>query len=152
VTIDKVVKRFGNLEILHGVHVVVEDGEFVVLVGPSGCGKSTLLRMIAGLEDIDDGQILVGDRVVNDVRPRNGTSRWCSRNYALYPHMTVAQNMGFSDAPARRAAAEIETRVNEAAKILASTSCSSVNRDSSRAGSASASRWAARSCASPRCS
>jgi len=118
VTIDKVRKRFGNMEILHGVHVDAQDGEFVVLVGPSGCGKSTLLRMIAGLEDIDDGEIRIGGRVINEVQAKDRDIAMVFQNYALYPHMTVGENMGFSMRLRGAPATEIQARVNEAARIL----------------------------------
>src|SRR3984957_4693200 len=87
-------KSFGGFEVLHGVSVPIEDGAFVVLVGPSGCGKSTLLRMLAGLENITSGTISIGDRVVNNVQPKERDIAMVFQNYALYPHMTVADNMG----------------------------------------------------------
>ena len=93
VTINKAGKHYGGFEALKGVSVDIADGEFVVLVGPSGCGKSTLLRMIAGLEDITSGEIGIGDRVVNDLPPKERDIAMVFQNYALYPHMTVAQNM-----------------------------------------------------------
>ena len=96
VTVNNVRKAFGQVEILHGVSVDIEDGEFVVLVGPSGCGKSTLLRMLAGLENISGGEISIGERVVNSVPPKDRDVAMVFQNYALYPHMTVFDNMGFS--------------------------------------------------------
>src|ERR1700710_2286043 len=96
VQIHDVRKSFGGFEVLHGVSVPIEDGAFVVLVGPSGCGKSTLLRMLAGLENITSGTISIGDRVVNNVQPKERDIAMVFQNYALYPHMTVANNMGFS--------------------------------------------------------
>ena len=96
----------------------VEDGEFLVLVGPSGCGKSTSLRMLAGLEDVNAGRILIGDRDVTDVQPKDRDIAMVFQNYALYPHMTVADNMGFALKIAGTPKAEIRTRVEEAAKIL----------------------------------
>src|SRR5438045_8491507 len=96
VQIRDVRKSFGGFEVLHGVSVPIEDGAFVVLVGPSGCGKSTLLRMLAGLDKITSGTISIGDRVVNDVQPKERDIAMVFQNYALYPHMTVAQHMGFS--------------------------------------------------------
>ena len=121
VHIHDVRKSFGGFEVLHGVTVPIEDGEFVVLVGPSGCGKSTLLRMLAGLERITSGTISIGDRVVNDVQPKERDIAMVFQNYALYPHMTVSQNMGFSlklrDAPQT----EIDKLVKRAADILALT-------------------------------
>src|SRR2546429_9799616 len=118
VAIRDVQKAFGATRVIHGVNITIGDGEFVVLVGPSGCGKSTLLRMIAGLENITAGEIRIGDRVVNDVPPKERDIAMVFQNYALYPHMTVAANMGFSlmlrGAPRR----EIDARVKEAADIL----------------------------------
>jgi multiple sugar transport system ATP-binding protein len=96
----------------------IEDGEFLVLVGPSGCGKSTSLRMLAGLEDVNAGRILIGDRDVTDVQPKDRDIAMVFQNYALYPHMTVADNMGFALKIAGTPKAEIRTRVEEAAKIL----------------------------------
>jgi len=96
VAIGEVYKSFGTVEVLHGVSVDIDDGEFVTLVGPSGCGKSTLLRMIAGLEKISRGQIAIGERVVNNVAPKERDVAMVFQNYALYPHMTVAENMAFS--------------------------------------------------------
>ena len=96
VEVRKVDKFFGSVQVLHGVEVDIEDGEFVVLVGPSGCGKSTLLRMIAGLEEISRGDIAIGGRVVNNVPPKDRDIAMVFQNYALYPHMTVEQNIGFS--------------------------------------------------------
>ena len=96
VQIRDVRKSFGGFEVLHGVSIPIEDGAFVVLVGPSGCGKSTLLRMLAGLENITSGTISIGDRVVNNVQPKERDIAMVFQNYALYPHMTVADNMGFS--------------------------------------------------------
>ena len=96
VEIRDVKKAFGSTQVLHGVSVDIEDGQFVVLVGPSGCGKSTLLRMLAGLENITGGEIAIGDRVVNKVPPKDRDIAMVFQNYALYPHMTVYQNMAFS--------------------------------------------------------
>ena len=89
-------KSFGTVEILHGVSIDIEEGEFVVLVGPSGCGKSTLLRMLAGLEHVTSGEIAIGERVVNDLPPKERDIAMVFQNYALYPHLTVADNMAFS--------------------------------------------------------
>ena len=112
-------KSYGHLEVIHGVSISIEAGQFVALVGPSGCGKSTLLRMIAGLEDITDGEINIGGRVINDVAPKDRDIAMVFQNYALYPHMTVRQNMGFALRQRRMAKAEIERRVQSAAQILA---------------------------------
>ncbi|HET8729088.1 MAG TPA: sn-glycerol-3-phosphate ABC transporter ATP-binding protein UgpC, partial [Alphaproteobacteria bacterium] len=118
VTIDRVHKSYGSIEVLKGVDLDIEDGEFVVLVGPSGCGKSTLLRMIAGLEEITGGAIAIGDRVVNDVAPKDRDIAMVFQSYALYPHMTVASNMGFSLELRRRARDFIGEQVGRAAGIL----------------------------------
>ena len=118
VTITEVVKSYGTLEVLHGVSAAIGDGEFVVLVGPSGCGKSTLLRMIAGLESITGGEIEIGDRVVNDLAPKERDIAMVFQSYALYPHMTVRANMAFSLKLARRSKAEIDAMVDRAAEIL----------------------------------
>ncbi len=118
VQIRDVRKSFGEVEILHGVSVPIEDGQFVVLVGPSGCGKSTLLRMLAGLENITSGTISIGGRVVNHVHPKERDIAMVFQNYALYPHMTVAKNMGFSLMLHGAKKSEIETRVHKAAAIL----------------------------------
>src|SRR5438067_2050890 len=118
VAIRDVRKAFGATEVIHGVDVNIGDGEFVVLVGPSGCGKSTLLRMIAGLENITSGEIRIGERVVNRVPPKARDIAMVFQNYALYPHMTVAANMGFSLMLRGAPKKEIEQRVNGAADIL----------------------------------
>ena len=103
-------KAFGPTQVIHGVDIDIADGEFVVLVGPSGCGKSTLLRMIAGLENITGGEIRIGERVVNDVPPKERDIAMVFQNYALYPHMTVAENMGFSLKLRGAPKAEIDSR------------------------------------------
>jgi multiple sugar transport system ATP-binding protein len=118
VLIRGVRKAFGPIEVIHGVDVTIADGEFVVLVGPSGCGKSTLLRMLAGLENITAGEIRIGERVVNNVPPKERDIAMVFQNYALYPHMTVAANMGFSLKLRRAPKSEITTRVQRAAEIL----------------------------------
>ena len=117
-TIKNVRKSYGAVNIIHGIDVEISDGEFVILVGPSGCGKSTLLRMIAGLEDITGGEISIGGRVVNDLPPKDRDIAMVFQNYALYPQMTVAQNMGFALQLAGAKRAEIDQKVGEAAKIL----------------------------------
>jgi multiple sugar transport system ATP-binding protein len=118
VAICDVRKAFGATEVIHGVDVLIGDGEFVVLVGPSGCGKSTLLRMIAGLENITSGEIRIGERVVNRVPPKERDIAMVFQNYALYPHMTVAANMGFSLMLRGAPKGEIAQRVKAAADIL----------------------------------
>ncbi|MER8573417.1 sn-glycerol-3-phosphate ABC transporter ATP-binding protein UgpC [Mesorhizobium sp. M1338] len=118
VAIGEVYKSFGSVEILHGVSVDIKDGEFVTLVGPSGCGKSTLLRMIAGLEKISRGQIAIGERVVNNVAPKERDVAMVFQNYALYPHMTVAENMAFSLMLKGVSKTESDAGVRRAAEIL----------------------------------
>ena len=118
VKIRGITKRYGNVQVMHGVDVDIEDGEFVVLVGPSGCGKSTLLRMIAGLETISSGEIRIGDRVVNDVAPKDRDIAMVFQSYALYPHKTVAENMGFPLLMAKKPKSEIAREVQKAAEIL----------------------------------
>jgi multiple sugar transport system ATP-binding protein len=119
--IRNVHKSYGPTKIIQDVSLSVPDGAFVVLVGPSGCGKSTLLRMIAGLEDIEDGTISIGSRVINEVEPKHRDIAMVFQNYALYPHMTVAENMGFSLRLAGQAKSEINERITEAARILGLT-------------------------------
>nr|WP_295889957.1 sn-glycerol-3-phosphate ABC transporter ATP-binding protein UgpC [uncultured Devosia sp.] len=118
VSLRGVRKSYGNLEVVHGVDLDIKSGEFVVFVGPSGCGKSTLLRMIAGLEPISGGNISIGGKVVNDVpSPQRGIAM-VFQSYALYPHMTVYENMAFGLKLAKTPKAEIDQRVREAARIL----------------------------------
>ncbi len=119
VTIEGVKKRFGEVPILHGVDIAIDDGSFTVLVGPSGCGKSTLLRMIAGLEEINGGEIRIGDKRVNDLPPKQRDIAMVFQNYALYPHMTVRENMAFSLALAQLDKTAIDEKVGRAAAILA---------------------------------
>ena len=121
VELRQVCKSFGNTQVVHGVDVFISDGEFVVLVGPSGCGKSTLLRMIAGLEEISTGEICIGERVVNNIPPKQRDIAMVFQNYALYPHMKVIDNMAFSMKLAGRSQEEIRERVDRAAKILGLT-------------------------------
>src|SRR5579863_5933703 len=111
-------KAYGALEVVHGVSIDIADGDFVVLVGPSGCGKSTLLRMIAGLESITSGAVKIGGRVVNRLAPKDRDIAMVFQNYALYPHKTVAENMGFALKLRGRPKAEIDQRVQRAAEIL----------------------------------
>jgi sn-glycerol 3-phosphate transport system ATP-binding protein len=111
-------KRYADLEVIHGVSTEVADGEFVVIVGPSGCGKSTLLRMVAGLEPISSGEIRIGERVVNDLEPKDRDIAMVFQNYALYPHMSVYENMSYGLRIKGFSKAEIETRVQKAAAIL----------------------------------
>ncbi len=118
VIMEDVYKAYGQVEVIKGVSLVIEDGEFVTLVGPSGCGKSTLLRMVAGLEEISYGRIRINDRVVNDIQPKDRDIAMVFQNYALYPHMTVADNMGFAMRLKKESPEAIKTAVGEAAEIL----------------------------------
>ncbi|WP_458094549.1 ABC transporter ATP-binding protein [Roseomonas sp. WA12] len=118
VEIRDVRKSFGGTPILHGVNLDIADGEFCVLVGPSGCGKSTLLRMIAGLENITAGEIAIGGKVVNDMPPKDRDIAMVFQNYALYPHMTVRENMAFSLRLAKAPAAVVEAETGRASRIL----------------------------------
>ncbi|TBN10771.1 sn-glycerol-3-phosphate ABC transporter ATP-binding protein UgpC [Agrobacterium cavarae] len=117
-SLNNVVKRYGSLEVIHGANLEIEDGEFVVFVGPSGCGKSTLLRMIAGLEDISDGKIEIGGKVVNDAEPADRGIAMVFQSYALYPHMTVEENLSFGLRMNGNPKADTEARVRRAAEIL----------------------------------
>jgi ABC-type sugar transport system ATPase subunit len=117
-TLRDVRKRYGDVQVMHGVDLDIEDGEFVVFVGPSGCGKSTLLRMIAGLEEISDGTVAIGDQVVNDVAASKRGVAMVFQSYALYPHMTVYKNMAFGLKQAKTDPKEIDRRVRAAAEIL----------------------------------
>jgi ABC-type sugar transport system ATPase subunit len=119
VEFKRLTKRYGIVEVVHAIELTIADGEFIVLVGPSGCGKSTTLRMLAGLEDISDGQILINGRVVNEVESRDRDIAMVFQDYALYPHMTVYGNMAFSLRYRSVARPEIDRRVREAAEILA---------------------------------
>ncbi|SDB58475.1 ABC transporter ATP-binding protein [Bauldia litoralis] len=118
VAISDLRKRYGRNEVLHGVSLTINDGEFVTLVGPSGCGKSTLLRMMAGLEHVTSGEIRIGSEVVNDVPPKDRNIAMVFQSYALYPHMTVLGNMGFALRLAKTAKEQITDRVGRAADIL----------------------------------
>jgi sn-glycerol 3-phosphate transport system ATP-binding protein len=122
ISIHNVVKRYGHgpkaNPVIHGVSAEIADGEFIVIVGPSGCGKSTLLRMVAGLEEISGGQISIAGRVVNDIEPSERDIAMVFQNYALYPHMTVFDNMAYGLKIAKVPVAEIKTRVDKAAAIL----------------------------------
>src|SRR5450432_4070587 len=118
VLLRNVVKRYGNYEAVRGISLEIPDSKFVALVGPSGCGKTTTLRMIAGLEDISEGDICIGGRVINDVAPKNRDIAMVFQSYALYPHMTVFQNMAFGLRMRGMAKAEIRKNVEDAARIL----------------------------------
>jgi ABC-type sugar transport system ATPase subunit len=121
VEFKKLVKSYGPIEVVHAIDLKIADGEFIVLVGPSGCGKSTTLRMLAGLEDISDGEILIDGRVVNEIAPRDRDIAMVFQDYALYPHMSVYENMAFSLRYRDTSRAEIGARVREAAGILGLT-------------------------------
>ncbi len=118
IKLDNLIKSYGTTEVLHGVNGEIEDGEFVVIVGPSGCGKSTLLRMIAGLETVTEGDVFIGDRRVNDLEPAERDIAMVFQNYALYPHMSVRQNMAYGLKIRGLPKSEINKRVEEAADIL----------------------------------
>ena len=122
ITLRDIVKRYGigpkANEVIHGVNAEIQDHEFVVIVGPSGCGKSTLLRMVAGLEEVTGGEILIGDKVVNNLEPAKRDIAMVFQNYALYPHMSVFDNMAYGLKIAKVPKDEIKTRVDKAAKIL----------------------------------
>ena len=142
-------ESYAGLQVIHGVSMEVKDGEFVVIVGPSGCGKSTLLRMVAGLEPISAGEI-ASARVVNDLEPKDRDIAMVFQNYALYPHMSVYDNMSYGLRIKGFAKQEIETRAEGGRDPRAEAFLE--GRASSPADSASAWRWGARSCASRRCS
>ena len=122
IELQHVIKRYGkgkgSVQVLHGIDAHIHDGEFVVIVGPSGCGKSTLLRMVAGLEEVSEGRICIGERVVNDLEPAERDIAMVFQNYALYPHMSVFDNMAYGLKIAKVPAADIQTRVAKAAGIL----------------------------------
>lgn len=118
VTLQNVKKSFGATDVIHGIDVSIQDGEFIVIVGPSGCGKSTLLRMVAGLETATSGDIFIGDERANDKEPMDRDIAMVFQNYALYPHMSVRQNMGYGLKIAKLPKDEIEAKVQEAAALL----------------------------------
>src|SRR5277367_5535845 len=117
-------KAFGAVSIINGVNLNIENGEFAVFVGPSGCGKSTLLRMIAGLEDVTDGEIWIGDKMVNNLSPKDRDIAMVFQNYALYPHMTAWENMAFSLKLRKVDAATTKKRVGDAMEMLGLTAIS----------------------------
>src|SRR4051794_41698123 len=118
VTFEHVHKKYGDVLVVKDLNLEIGDGEFMVLVGPSGCGKTTALRMIAGLEEITEGTLKIGDRVVNDVAPKDRDIAMVFQSYALYPHMSIYDNMAFGLKLRKVPKAQIEQRVNEAARIL----------------------------------
>ncbi len=121
VVLNKIVKRYGDITVVHGIDLHVKEKEFVVLVGPSGCGKSTTLRMIAGLEEISDGALNIGDRLVNEVAPKDRDVAMVFQNYALYPHLNVAENIAFGLRIRKTPDAEVKNSVAEVAKTLGLT-------------------------------
>ncbi|KMW59491.1 Glycerol-3-phosphate ABC transporter, ATP-binding protein UgpC [Candidatus Rhodobacter oscarellae] len=118
VTLNQIKKNFGPTDVIHGIDMEIADGEFIVIVGPSGCGKSTLLRMVAGLETVSNGDVLIGGARANDKEPMDRDIAMVFQNYALYPHMSVRQNMGYGLKIAGLPKAEIESKVQAAAKLL----------------------------------
>ena len=118
ISLKQVIKRYGDVQTIHGVDLEISNGEFVVFVGPSGCGKSTLLRLVAGLEEITEGEIHIGDDLVNDVDPAERGVAMVFQSYALYPHMTVEENMGFGLKMNGVAKEVVEKQVTSAAKTL----------------------------------
>ncbi len=121
IRLENLVKRYGNVEVLHGINLEMADNEFTVLVGPSGCGKSTTLRMIAGLEDVSDGEIFVDDKPVSHLEPKQRDLAMVFQDYALYPHMNVAQNISFALRLAKRPKSEINAKVREVADMVGLT-------------------------------
>ncbi len=144
-----VTKRYGDgYEAVKHLNLDIADGELMILVGPSGCGKSTALRMVAGLEDISDGELKIGGQVVNDRAPKDRDIAMVFQNYALYPHMTVRENMGFALKLAKvPEGGDRPQGARGGAGSSTSSSTSTASRPTSPAASASASRWAARSSA-----
>ena len=151
---EDVTKRYADgYEAVKHLNLDVKDGELMILVGPSGCGKSTALRMVAGLEDISDGELMIGGQVVNDKAPKDRDIAMVFQNYALYPHMTVRENMGFALKLAKTPQEEIDKKVDEAARILDLEPPPRAQAGQPRpAASASAWRWAGRSSATRACS
>ena len=152
ITFEGVTKQFPDGTVaVDNISLDVPDGEFMILVGPSGCGKTTALRMVAGLEEITSGEIVIGDRVVNDLEPKERDVAMVFQNYALYPHMTVRDNIAFPLKMQRVSEDRDRLRAwRTRPGSSASTSCCAGSRGSCRAASASASRWAARSSATRR--
>src|SRR5712692_7580856 len=150
---DHVTKRFSaESTAVNDLNLEIRDGEFMVLVGPSGCGKSTSLRMLAGLEEVTEGEISIDDRDVNDVAPRDRDIAMVFQSYALYPHMSVYDNMAFGLKMRHTPKAEVQRKVGDAASMLGLEGLLHRKPRSSRVASGSASRWGAPSSASRRCS
>src|SRR4051812_42254173 len=152
VSLRKLDKSYGAFRVVKAIDLEIIDGEFVVLVGPSGCGKSTTLRMIAGLESISSGEIRIGDRIVNDLPPRERDIAMVFQDYALYPHKTVRENMGFSLKVRGANAADAAVKIKAAAEMLGITHLLDRRPDSSPVDSASGLRWAGPSFGGRRCS
>ena len=151
IVLEHVGKEFpGGVQAVRDVSLEIGDGEFMVLVGPSGCGKTTILRMIAGLDEVTDGEITIGDRVVTDEKPKDRDVAMVFQNYALYPHMTVEQNIGFGMRLRRTPKPIVKQRVGGAAEVLALLDYLPASRPTSPAGSASGWPSAGRWCASRR--
>lgn len=142
-------KSYGDVAVVHGISLDIRDGEFIVIVGPSGCGKSTLLRMVAGLEQITSGELIIGERVVNNLEPKDRDCAMVFQNYALYPHMTVFDNMAYGLKIRGVPKDEIERRVNEAAKMLELGGLLARRPRQLSGGQRQRVAMAARSCASP---
>jgi multiple sugar transport system ATP-binding protein len=118
VVLENIRKSYGNVDVIKGIDLEINDGEFTVFVGPSGCGKSTLLRMIAGLEDISAGDMFIGEKRVNELPPKDRSVAMVFQSYAIFPHMTVRENIGFGLSIAKTPKAEKDSKVQEAARIL----------------------------------
>lgn len=152
IRLRNVTKRFGKTETLHNINLDIEDGEFAVFVGPSGCGKSTLLRMIAGLEEISDGEVLIDDEVINDVAPSHRGVAMVFQSYALYPHMTVAENMGYGLKVNKVPKEQIRHQIEMVAKTLQLSHLLDRKPKQLSVGSVSASPLAVPLCATRKCS
>lgn len=152
IQLEKIVKNYGAFEAVKGIDLEVRDGEFVAFVGPSGCGKSTLLRMIAGLEEITGGALRIGGTLVNDTEPKDRDIAMVFQDYALYPHMSVADNIGFGLRMRGMSATERRERVEEAAAILQITQLLDRKPGQLSGGSASVWPWVGRLSADRRCS
>ena len=144
VTLNNVKKRFGKIAVIHGISMEIDNGELIVIVGPSGCGKSTLLRMVAGLERITEGTVSINDRVVNELEPRERDIAMVFQNYALYPHMSVFNNMAYGLKIAGMGKREIKKRVAEAAACWSWNRISNASRASYPGDSGSGWQWAGR--------
>lgn len=149
IRLEGLVKRYGAVEVLHGINLDMAEHEFTVLVGPSGCGKSTTLRMIAGLEDVSEGEVWMGDRAISRLDPKDRDIAMVFQDYALYPHMNVAKNMSFSLRLQKRPTAEIDRKVRDVADMLGLSPFLNRKPVNCRADSARGSRWGAHCAAMP---